>query len=41
MSVAEIMEKRMSFSLRVFPPKTDAGMVKLIGEGGFWTSFTG
>jgi methylenetetrahydrofolate reductase (NADPH) len=34
MSVAEIMEKRMSFSFEVFPPKTDAGMVKLIGEGG-------
>lgn len=34
MSVKEIMERRMSFSFEVFPPKTDAGMVKLVGEGG-------
>ena len=34
MNVAEIMEKRNAFSFEVFPPKTDAGMEKLCGEGG-------
>ena len=34
MSVAEILEQRNAFSFEVFPPKTDAGMEKLCGEGG-------
>ncbi|MDR3278266.1 MAG: methylenetetrahydrofolate reductase, partial [Oscillospiraceae bacterium] len=34
MSVLDIMEKRMAFSFEVFPPKTDAGMEKLVGKGG-------
>ncbi|MGE4353703.1 MAG: methylenetetrahydrofolate reductase [Oscillospiraceae bacterium] len=34
MSVTEIMAKRSAFSFEVFPPKTDAGMEKLVGEGG-------
>ena len=34
MSVAEIYEKRATFSFEVFPPKTDVGMEKLCGEGG-------
>ena len=34
MSVADIYEKRATFSFEVFPPKTDVGMEKLCGEGG-------
>lgn len=34
MNVPDILEKRMSFSFEVFPPKTDAGMEKLTGKGG-------
>ena len=34
MSVADILDERRAFSFEVFPPKTDAGMEKLIGEGG-------
>lgn len=34
MKVTDIMAKRMAFSFEVFPPKTDAGMEKLIGKGG-------
>lgn len=34
MNVCEIMKQRMAFSFEVFPPKTDSGMVKLIGKGG-------
>jgi methylenetetrahydrofolate reductase (NADPH) len=34
MKAHEIMEKRMAFSFEVFPPKTDAGMEKLVGKGG-------
>lgn len=34
MKVQEIMDKRMAFSFEVFPPKTDSGMEKLIGNGG-------
>ena len=34
MSVADILKERMAFSFEVFPPKTDAGMQKLCGEGG-------
>ena len=34
MNVAEIFESRSAFSFEVFPPKTDAGMDKLCGEGG-------
>jgi methylenetetrahydrofolate reductase (NADPH) len=34
MRVTDIMTKRMAFSFEVFPPKTDAGMEKLIGPGG-------
>ena len=34
MSVADILKDRMAFSFEVFPPKTDAGMAKLCGEGG-------
>ncbi|MCJ7837058.1 methylenetetrahydrofolate reductase [Cuneatibacter sp. NSJ-177] len=34
MRVSEIMEQRMAFSFEVFPPKTDEGMKKLVGEGG-------
>ena len=34
MSVADIFEERSAFSFEVFPPKTDAGMEKLCGEGG-------
>ncbi len=34
MGVIDIMAKRMAFSFEVFPPKTDAGMEKLIGNGG-------
>jgi methylenetetrahydrofolate reductase (NADPH) len=34
MKAQEIMEKRMAFSFEVFPPKTDAGMEKLVGKGG-------
>ena len=33
MSVADIYEKRSTFSFEVFPPKTDVGMEKLCGEG--------
>ncbi|MDR0905982.1 MAG: methylenetetrahydrofolate reductase [Oscillospiraceae bacterium] len=32
--VSDIMKKRMAFSFEVFPPKTDAGMDKLVGKGG-------
>ncbi len=31
MRIADILDSRMSFSLEVFPPKTDAGMEKLKG----------
>ena len=34
MNIAEILRKRRVFSLEVFPPKTNAGMDKLCGEGG-------
>jgi methylenetetrahydrofolate reductase (NADPH) len=34
MKVTDIMAKRMAFSFELFPPKTDAGMEKLIGSGG-------
>ncbi len=34
MIIPEIMERRMAFSFEVFPPKTDAGMEKLIGQDG-------
>ena len=34
MSVADILDERRAFSFEVFPPKTDVGMEKLIGEGG-------
>ena len=34
MSVTDIMNKRMAFSFEVFPPKTDAGMDKLVGKDG-------
>ena len=34
MSVADIIKDRSVFSFEVFPPKTDAGMEKLCGEGG-------
>ncbi len=34
MSVTDILKDRMAFSFEVFPPKTDAGMNKLCGEGG-------
>ena len=32
MSVADIYEKRATFSFEVFPPKTDVGMEKLCGK---------
>lgn len=32
--VSDIMKKRAAFSFEVFPPKTDAGMEKLVGNGG-------
>ena len=34
MKVTEIMKKRMAFSFEVFPPKTDAGMEKLVKKDG-------
>ena len=34
MSVAEIYEKRATFSFEVFPPKTAGGMEKLCGKDG-------
>ena len=34
MKVTDIMTKRLAFSFELFPPKTDAGMEKLIGPGG-------
>ena len=34
MSILQLMKERMVFSFEVFPPKTDEGMVKLMGEGG-------
>ena len=34
MKVTDIMAKRMAFSFELFPPKTDAGMQKLIGKDG-------
>lgn len=34
MKVTDIMAKRMAFSFELFPPKTDEGMVKLVGSGG-------
>ena len=34
MSVADIYEKRATFSFEVFPPKTDVGMEKLCGKDG-------
>ena len=34
MKVSEIFEERAAFSFEVFPPKTDAGMEKLCGQGG-------
>ncbi|NLT14573.1 MAG: 5,10-methylenetetrahydrofolate reductase [Clostridiales bacterium] len=34
MRVTDIMAKRMAFSFEIFPPKTDAGMEKLIGKDG-------
>ena len=34
MKMSEIMKKRMAFSFEVFPPKTDVGMEKLVGENG-------
>ena len=32
--VTEVMKKRMALSFEVFPPKTDVGMEKLLGENG-------
>ncbi|MDR2420774.1 MAG: methylenetetrahydrofolate reductase [Oscillospiraceae bacterium] len=32
--LTEIMNKRMAFSFELFPPKTDDGLKKLIGDGG-------
>ena len=34
MKMSDVMKKRMAFSFELFPPKTDAGMEKLLGEGG-------
>ena len=34
MNVREIMTKRRAFSFEVFPPKTEVGEAKLMGEGG-------
>ena len=34
MNVKEIMTKRRAFSFEVFPPKTEVGETKLMGEGG-------
>lgn len=34
MKATDIMNKRMAFSFEVFPPKTDAGMEKLVGKDG-------
>lgn len=34
MTIPEIMKERMCFSFEVFPPKTDVGTQKLLGEGG-------
>jgi methylenetetrahydrofolate reductase (NADPH) len=34
MKITDIMAKRMAFSFEVFPPKTEAGMEKLIRKGG-------
>jgi methylenetetrahydrofolate reductase (NADPH) len=34
MKVTDIMAKRMAFSFELFPPKTDEGMAKLVGNGG-------
>ena len=34
MPVTDIFETRAAFSFEIFPPKTDAGMDKLCGEGG-------
>ena len=34
MKITDIMKDRRLFSFEVFPPKTDEGMDKLIGEGG-------
>ena len=40
MSVADIYEKRATFSFEVFPPKTDVGMEKLCGKDGVIHSYT-
>ncbi len=34
MKMSELMKKRMAFSFELFPPKTDAGEAKLLGEDG-------
>ncbi|MDR3209402.1 MAG: methylenetetrahydrofolate reductase [Oscillospiraceae bacterium] len=33
-TVLDVMKERMAFSFEVFPPKTDAGMEKLVGKDG-------
>lgn len=34
MKLNELMKKRMAFSFELFPPKTESGEAKLLGEGG-------
>ena len=41
MKMSDVMKERMAFSFEVFPPKTDVGMEKLVGEGGVLDKLAG
>jgi methylenetetrahydrofolate reductase (NADPH) len=41
MKMSELMKKRMAFSFELFPPKTEVGEQKLLGEGGVLDKLAG
>lgn len=41
MKMSDLMKKRMAFSFELFPPKTDVGDQKLLGEGGVLDQLAG
>ena len=41
MKMSELMKKRMAFSFELFPPKTEVGAQKLLGEGGVLDKLAG
>ena len=41
MKMSDLMKKRMAFSFELFPPKTDVGDQKLLGEGGVLDKLAG